>query len=176
MTSASEWTVSRSTRRCAATGRDIAEGETHYAALREEGERFLRADYSADAWEGVDRSGLYSWWKTKLAPVDCDRRRRRLRVDVEAFYGFFTGLEGSEALHRRRLRYVLALVLARKRALRLDDTAMRPEGEALLLYDRRAGRTIEVSAPGMTSAEIEETEEELSRLFDSGGDGLEGES
>ena len=170
MSAATDWSVGRSTRQCRATGAVIAEGEVYYAALREDGDRFVREDYAAAAWSGVEREGLYSWWKTKLAPSDPDRAKRRLKIDVEAFYRFFSDLEGSEESHRRRLRYVLALVLARKRALRLDGIEHAPGGDVLKLYDRRSERLLEVPAPGLTEVEVQETEEELSRLFDGGGD------
>ena len=166
MSATPDWSVGRSTRQCAASGVVIAEGAVYYAVLREDGERFVRADYAAEAWPAVDRTTLHSWWKTKLAPADPDRKKRRLVVDVEAFLRFFSGLEGSDAPHRQRLRYVLGLILARKRALRMDGVEHAADGDRLLLYDRRVEKTLAVPVPALTPEEIRETEEELSRLFD----------
>ena len=47
-----QWEIGRSTGVCAATGRELREGEEYYAVLFEEGESFRRADYTLEAWSG----------------------------------------------------------------------------------------------------------------------------
>lgn len=166
MSAGNDWSVGRSTRRCAATGGIISEGEAYYAALAEENERFVRRDFSAAAWPTVDRSTLFSWWKTKLTPADPDKKRKRLVIDIEAFYAFFRELEEAVEPRRRLFRYILALILVRKRALRLDDIAKTPDGDLLLVYDRRAEKTLKIPAPETTTDDIADVEAELARLFE----------
>jgi len=165
-----EWTIPKSTRACAATGRELEVGETYYAALKEEGERFLRSDFSVEAWPERAGGGWFSFWKTKARSPE-EETRRRLVVDVERFYAVFVGLDGRTERHRLVFRHLVALLLVRKRALRLDGTRADGDGERLVLWDRRANRSWEVAAPTATSEEWERAQADLSRAFEyDGGD------
>jgi len=160
-----DWTIAKAARCCAATGRRLEVGEICYAALREEGEAFVRLDYSADAWPAVDKGSLFSFWKGKVPPEETDRRRR-LVIDPEAFYAFFRGLDGAESESRRLFRYLAALVLVRKRLLRLDRIDKGPEGDELVLFDRRTEESLRVAAPPVPAGRLEEAQATLNRIFE----------
>jgi hypothetical protein len=63
-------------------------------------------------------------------------------ADFEALEGLFLALEGREEPALRELRYLLALLLMRKKRVKLVRTARRDDGEAMLL--RRPRRTEEL--------------------------------
>jgi len=165
---ARDWDVGRPARTCMATGRDLADDEEHYSALRETGERFVREDYCLEAWPAVDPTGFFSFWRARR-PAEDAGGEKRLVVDREAFYSFFTSLEGATERHRVLFRGVAGLVLARKRLLRLDGVIRDSDDrETLRLYDRRVGRVLDVPAPHAAPEEIARIEEELQRLFAGG--------
>lgn len=159
------WDISRPKRECHATGQELTEGMTFYTALREDGETFLREDYSLEAWEAVDRAPFFSYWKGRIQPASA-RRDTRLVIDTEAFYAFFRDLGESDKPHRQLFRYLVALLLVRKRVLRLDEIEKTPDGETLLLFDNRAKEELRVFSPPATPEQLEEAEAELNQIFE----------
>ena len=47
-----DYQIQASSRRCAATGREIAPGERYYSVLLDQGSSFVRQDFSLEAWQG----------------------------------------------------------------------------------------------------------------------------
>lgn len=160
-----DWNIGRSSRTCAATGTPIADGDVFFSALSEEGDKFVRRDYSPEAWPDVDKSGFFSYWKSKRAEGGAGSSNQVV-VDVERFFLLFDRLEGTTDPSRLLLRYVIALMLTRKRALRLDATNKTPEGEVLVLWDRRTNRPVDVLSPEVDAAQVAAVQEELNQLFD----------
>lgn len=160
---AEAWHISRSSRTCAKSGAPIEAGQPFYSALTEKDETFERLDFSADAWPEVDKAAFFSYWKNKGGVADVDKAPQ---VDYDRLLSFFDSLEGAGEPSKRLLRYVLALVLARRRRLRLDDMSRTPEGDRLVVYDRRHEKTLEIVAPEATRAELEKAQEKLNQLFE----------
>ncbi len=158
------WEVSKHRRVCSASRRPLAVGEEHYSALREGGETFVREDYALEAWEDVDKSAFFSYWRTRVP--DEEEKRKRLIIDIEAFYAFFLSLHEAQEAHRQIFRYLAALILVRKRVLRLDDIEKHEEGETLRLFDHRAKAPVTVFAPPATVEELAEAQEALNQIFD----------
>lgn len=159
------WKVARPARICAATGRELAEGETIYSALRDAEEGLARTDYAADAWPEVDRTGVVGFWRTRVPSPEA--RNRRLVIDVEAFYTVFSQIPEEEERRLRQLfRYVLALILVRKRVLRLEEIEKAPGAEILHLHDNRAKQPVRVVSPEATPEEIQQVQEQLNQIFE----------
>ncbi len=118
MAASGKWQVERAAGQCSATGRALAEGEEFHTVLFEEGESFRRADYSLEAWEGPPE-GSYCHFKTRV-PVK--EKKKQLLVGNEALTAFFIRLADETAPIRVQFRFVLALILMRKRILRYDGT------------------------------------------------------
>ncbi len=159
------WKLSRPARVCAATERELAEGETIYSALRETPEGLVRSDYAADAWPEVDRDGVLGFWRTQVPSTE--KRSRRLVIDVEAFYTVFSQIPEDETRRLRQLfRYILALILVRKRVLRLEEIEKAPDAETLHLYDNRAKTSVRVVSPEATAEETQQVQEQLNEIFE----------
>lgn len=160
---AEAWRIARSSRNCAATGAAIPTGEPFYSALVDKDDSFERVDYSAIAWPEVDKESFFSYWKNKGGAETEDKAPP---VDYDRLLSFFDSLEGATEAPRRLLRYVLALVLARRRRLRLDDMGRTGDGDRLVVFDRRSGKTLEIVSPEATREELEKAQEKLNQLFE----------
>ena len=169
---AEAWHIARRSRTCAQSGAVIEPGQAFYSGLVEKDDTFERLDFSGEAWSGVDKAPFFSYWKNKAGTVDVEKRPQ---VDFERLLLFFDSLEGAEEPPKRLFRYVLALVLTRRRRLRLDDMTRTPEGDRLLVYDRRNSKTFEIIAPEATREELEKAQEKLNHLFDCDLDGQSNE-
>ena len=160
---ARQWQLDTPTGRCVATGRTLGEGEEFYTVILEEGESFRRVDYSSEAWQGPP-DGAYCHFKTH---VPTREKRKKLLVDNEMLVSFFLRLGEETEPARVRFRFVLALMLMRKRLLRYD-TAASPDGvetwKMTLLQDKS---THEVIDPKLSDDQIAGVSEQLSAILHS---------
>jgi hypothetical protein len=159
--------------RCAATGREFNPGEVFVASLFESlpGRRLERADYSLQAWEGGARPGpanaLFGFWRATYSPAP--EKKSPLLSDPELL-DLFEELQGAAEHKQVVFRYVLALLLVRRRVLRLMGS---PPGRLLVLPRGEAGQPREVVDPGMDEAAVGEAIEQLSQVVavEAGGPG-----
>jgi hypothetical protein len=154
------YVVGKATRVCAGTGRQLAPGEPYVGVLvqsLETGE-MARVDYSTDAWEAARISGVLpregaepvgfgdvlGFWRARVAEPGAGTKKR-LVIDDAALLELFEQL-GDESLHsadtsaeqqsrKDSLRYILALILLRKRLLTSEgkagpDMVLRARGNA----------------------------------------------
>jgi len=155
-----DYEVQRSTRRCAATGQEFAPGESFYSVLVAEGAELRRLDYAAGAWPGPPAEAI-AWWKSQVP----DRNASRMHwAPNDVMLHFFDEL--AEQPDRQDMRYVLALLLVRRRVMRLEETEKDEQGrEILVLYCPRREATYQVPAVVPEQQKIDEIQQELVKLL-----------
>src|SRR6516162_3467790 len=109
-----DYQIQPNTRRCFLTGRELQPGEKLYSVLLEEGGQFVRHDYSAEVWQGPPE-GAFSFWVGKVPAPD---QNKRPRIDDEMLLECFIRLEGQSDPSRVNFRYVVALLLMRRKRLK----------------------------------------------------------
>jgi len=115
--------VARPTGQCAITGATLSPGETYIATLVEEGDALRRLDIGLEAWERGDRpQGLFSFWRT-VAPEP--QEKKKLFVDDAVLMNLLQRLADADQPQRLAFRFVLTLILMRKKLLRYDGTERR---------------------------------------------------
>ena len=158
-----EWDIQRATGVCSLTGRTLAEGEEFYAVLFEDGASFRREDYSRDAWRGAP-AGVFCFFRSR---VPFKAQKKRLLIDDDALTDFFLRLAGEAELLRVEFRFVLALILMRKRRIKYEET-IRSEGrEVWRVKLVRDGLIYDVANPGLTEDRIANVSRELSAILHS---------
>ncbi len=112
-----DYRINRPQPGCSRSGRPFAAGEEFFSALVRSPDGLERVDIAVEAWSGPPE-GTVAWWRSRLpaaeqggptlAPID-------------------TLLDALEALGERPaeepLRYLLALQLVRRRALKIESHA-----------------------------------------------------
>jgi len=158
--------VSRPTGVCAATGNPLAPSTLAVAALceREEDEGFVRFDYSVEAWESGSRpERLYSNWRYIVAEAG---KKPDIQIDDTVLVDLFERLADDERPQRIAFRYILALVLLRKRKLRLVGREEFEGGEFWLLRFKGTDRDpVKVKNPGIAEEEIQNLSEQLGEIL-----------
>lgn len=156
-----DFEVQRCTRRCAATNREFAPGESFHSVLVAEGADVLRRDYCAEAWTGPPEKCI-GWWKSRL-PVETATKPRLAPNEVllELFDRWADELDKQDA------RYVLALLLIRRRVMRLEDCE-ESTSNVLQLYCPRTETTYQVAAVDPAAERIAEIQQELADLLYAG--------
>lgn len=153
------------------------EGEAHYSMLSIQGDRLERLDLCHACWptEPVAEGAQRAWWRARR-PLN---HKRGLSVDLEGLESLFHALADSRSERLLELRYVLALLLLRKRRLflvRATVKALAPGSDARgeFLVVRRPRRKEEeflVQVFDFAPGRIEALRGDLERLFE--GIGLE---
>ena len=155
-----DYEVQRSARHCSTSGREFAPGEEFYSALVAEGAELRRMDFSTEAWQGPP-PGAVGWWKSQV-PGRTTARASWAPNDV--LLHFFDEL--AEQLEKQDMRYVLALLLVRRRVMRVEEERPNPEGgQILVLYCPRRDATYEIPAIVPEPARVEEIQQELAKLL-----------
>jgi hypothetical protein len=160
---ADAWHIGRSSRTCAHSGESIDATQPFFSALAEKDDGFSRLDFTIDSWPDVEKSDFLAFWKNKGGAHDAEKKPG---LDYDRLLAFFDSLEQHDEPRHRLFRYVLALVLSRRRILRLDDLSRTDEGERIVVYDRRIRKTMEIISPEATREELERVQERLNQLFD----------
>jgi hypothetical protein len=150
-------------------------GTAYVAALRWAGEaeeeRLERLDYSLESWEaGARPEGLFSYWKTVAA--DGEGKQRRMLVDDAVLLDLFERLGSDEGPQRAAFRFVLGLILMRKKLLRMVGRSEScGEMERWLLLPRGA----DPSSPPLEMCRPELSEEDIAELTSQLGEILQTE-
>ncbi|MCC7084899.1 MAG: hypothetical protein IT427_07820 [Pirellulales bacterium] len=148
------------TRHCAATGRELQPGETFYSTLTAEGAKLVRRDFSADTWQGPPE-GVVGWWKSHRPATDGQRLQW---APNDVMLDLLEQLADNPV--HADMRYVLALLLIRRRVCRLEETEQDEQHqETLLLFCPRRETDFRVSVAMPSEERIQEIQEELARLL-----------
>jgi hypothetical protein len=155
-----DYEVQRSTRHCTATDRELTPGEEFYSVVVAEGADLKRFDYAIEAWKGPPE-GAIGWWKSQVPTPDAKRIRW---APNDVMLQFFE--EVQQQPDRQDMSYVLALLLVRRRVMRLEEEEHGAEGrEVLVLYCPRREATYRVPVVAPDESRINEIQEELARLL-----------
>jgi hypothetical protein len=115
-----EWVIDKPLGQCCATGRAIEPGEEYYAALVQTEQGFARRDFCAEYWN-QNKPTVFCYWKTKLPSPD---QKKHLFIDDDMLMAFFERLGTETEQEKVNFRFVLALVLMRRRRLKYDSSKM----------------------------------------------------
>ena len=156
-----EYQIQAPTRRCAATGRELKPGEPFYTVLLDEAGKFIRQDYSAEAWQGPPDKA-FSFWK---GVVPAQEEGRRPRIDDDLLVECFQRLEGQTESDRLNFRYVVALLLMRRKRFRFEEARTEANQEVLVVKCTRSGARHQVVNPGMTPDEMTAVQEDVFKVL-----------
>lgn len=185
----SDYEIGRPGNRCAVSGRDLQVGEPFIGALLEipEQDDLARVDICPEAWVASRGPQTHIVEVTQKRDGEEERVRRRVfaywhgvipestkkadpLIGADSLMGIFDSLEGTDEARRVAFRFVLTLLLVRKRLLVLEG--QRPAAKdqpAVLLVRRKAdgpeGEQIEVLDPGLDEQSIVEVTEQLQAVL-----------
>jgi hypothetical protein len=165
-----DFEVQRCTRRCAATDRALEPGDECYSVLEVAGADVVRKDYCREAWSKPPENA-FGWWKGRV-PEPTAKKIKLAPNDV--LLGLFEKL--IEQQDQRDLCYVLALLLVRRRVLRVelaeenfsgngDDRTTDQAAETMSLFCPKRETTYEVEVVMPSGERIDEIQQQLSDLL-----------
>lgn len=156
-----DYELERCSRHCVSSGRELTPGEAFYSVLVAEGAELHRYDYSAEAWRGPPENAI-GWWRSQIPGRNAKRKHWAPNdVMLEVFD------ELADQPDKQDVRYVLALLLVRRRVLRQEDREVDQQGrEVMVLYCPRREATYQVPVLTPNQPRIDEIQEDLTRLLE----------
>ena len=138
----------------------MAPEEVFYSVLVDEGGQVVRHDYCAEAWQGPPAASM-GWWKSRMP----GRTGRRVNwAPSEVMLEYFEELANNP--QRADVRYLLALLMIRRRIVRMEETKEdEQQREVLSLYCARREKNYEVLVVMPEEARAREIQEELAALL-----------
>ena len=156
-----EWEINKPLGQCSGTGHVIQPGEGYFAALVETDQGLQRRDFSADFWQ-ASKPEVYCYWKTKLPSPD---QKKQLFVDDDMLMAFFERLASETEQEKVNFRFVLMLVLMRKRRLKYDSTKSSDGQELWRLRVVGANEFVEVVNPHLSEDEIQQLSSQIGEIL-----------
>ena len=148
--------------KCAVTGEPIAQGEKFMAALRETPTGFERVDVSLAAWPQFDRKDVVGFWQATMPALE---QKKKLFVDDEVLCTLFERLADTSEPAKINFRFVLGLILMRKRLV-VYETTRSEEGRDVWVV-RLKGREdrLDLVDPKLNEAQVTEVSQQLGEIL-----------
>ncbi|MCX5634381.1 MAG: hypothetical protein NTW55_00870 [Planctomycetota bacterium] len=156
-----QWEINKPLGQCFGSGRKIEYGEEYFAALVETGQGLQRQDYSREFWDS-NKPSVYCYWKSKLPSPD---QKKHIFIDDEMLMAFFERLSQETEQEKINFRFVLALILMRKRRLKYDSS--RTDGDNEIWHLRVIGedRFVDVANPHLDEKQIGQLSSQISLIL-----------
>ena len=157
----SEWEIDKPLGQCYETGKKIEYGEEYFAALVETEEGLARRDFCADYWQ-EKKPDVFCYWKTRLPRPD---EKRQKFIDDDMLMAFFERLGKENEQEKINFRFVLALILMRKRRLKYDSSRVEDSKEIWRLKAAGEKEFVEVINPNLDDEQIEQLTSQIGEIL-----------
>ncbi|MDD5327988.1 MAG: hypothetical protein PHY02_09290 [Phycisphaerae bacterium] len=157
----SDWEINKPLGQCCGTEKKIGYGEEYFAALVETAEGLVRRDFCEEYWL-AEKPNVFCYWKTRLPQPD---EKKHQFVDDEMLMAFFMRLEKETEQERINFRFVLALVLMRKRRLKYDSSRTEDGMEIWRLRITGEKEFVEVKNPRLDDEQIKQLTGQIGEIL-----------
>lgn len=158
-----DWDIHKPSGLCSGTGDEIEVGQEYFAALVEGPEGLERRDFTAPYWQ-EQQPEVYCFWKARLPEPN---QKKKLFVNDEMLMSFFERLTEETEPERVNFRFVLGLILMRKRKLKYDATEIREDQEFWRLRVTGEKRFVEVLNPHLDEEQVEQLTGQIGEILHS---------
>lgn len=157
-----EYRIEKIHRKCASCGREFRYGEDLYTAVVTEDDRFLRKDYCLECWK-PSPDEIFSYWKSTFP----EKARPNIE-DMGKVQTFFDRLlrREDDGENLDGVRFFTALVLVRKKRLRLLGTRSEGGAEWIRVEKVWDGEKVDIRDPGIEEDQLDRIREQMEQLFE----------
>ena len=155
-----DWEIRKRSDSCTMSQRPFREGESFYTAIFREGDGFRREDVTEEAWASRPVGDTpVAFWRAKFELPPPPPPEPLAKQDAESILRKLIE-ENSDTT--KNARYILALMLERKRILKPMDST----DPDVLVYERtQTGETFLIPNPRLSLAQVPEVQREVSGLL-----------
>ncbi len=147
------------TRVCAQSGNVLTTGDKFVSALFEEAGKLVRRDYALALWKPETLSPKpIAFWSGKIAEAG---KQAKLVVNDEVLVDCLDHLTNNLDPSKANFRYIVALLLMRKKRLRFEDLLKKDGQETLVLRDHKTKKIYEILDPKLDETQAESAQDEV---------------
>ena len=158
-----EWDIQPRADACTACQRPFAGKEAYHTLLSMDASGYARRDLCRTCFAGATRDGVISYWQGEYKPplppppepIQRETAETLLRKLVESPDPSYAGA-----------RYILAVMLERKRVLKHRDTHRQGDGPRLLVYEHtQTGESFTIPDPKLRLDQLDVVQEQVTTLL-----------
>ncbi len=158
-----EWDIQSRSHACSACGQPFADKAVYHTVLRFGADGYQRQDLCAACFGIAGREGSISYWQGEYKsppapvpePIQKETAETLLRKLIES-------ADPSQAA----ARYILAVMLERKRILRHRDTVREDDGTERLVYEHaKTGESFTIPDPHLRLDQLAEVQQQVGQLL-----------
>jgi hypothetical protein len=160
-----KWSIEKRVALCGACEKEFTEGAPLYSLLLADEEGLHRSDLCAQCRTDEVCDAALFWWRTKFQ----EKKARGLQLDLEAIEALFIALSDTDKQHLKELRYLMCLILLRKRRVKVTKVARSHngvEGEFFLVKRPRRDEQLAVEVFDFDAERIDVLREDLKSIFE----------
>lgn len=159
-----DWTIQSRAHQCARTGTPFVEGEPFYTLLFHEKGEFRREDLCEEAFKARNENlQPFSSWRSKYVPPpppEAEPVNKQTAEDLLRDY-----MKESDGRHTNA-RYILALMLERKRILKEVEVKHGSDGSLVRIYEHaKTGEVFVIPDPQLKLAHVAELQAQVADLL-----------
>ena len=165
-----DWNIQSRAHACEACGRAFVDKEAYHTLLFDEKADFRRTDICRSCWQkqysegGRDRKGFVSYWQgvyeappPRTDPIQKETAESLLRKLIE--------LKDPKNIPAG---YILAVMLERKRLLKVKEQVVR-DGQRVFIYEQpKTGDVFTIIDPGLQLNQLEAVQHDVAALLEHG--------
>jgi hypothetical protein len=174
------WTFASRTNTCMVCQKSLVVGDTHCSALYQQQADLIRRDYCEKCWAESRVPGHYGFWRGVIPePEKVEKKKRRLdaSINIDTLFDILKEMPDDPDPAKRRFRFVLSLMVMRRKKLKLLQIVRRKSvsGDAdedflvMQTTGRGAKQRFEIADVKMSEAEMISAQDEVGRLLALGG-------
>lgn len=155
------YSLGRGQGKCHACGKEIAPGQKQMAAVRD-AELLERVDICNECWGGFDRTGLLGFWQTTAPSA---QGPKRMFVDDDVLCDLFERLADTEDPAKLNFRFVLGLILMRKRRVVYESSRIEDANEIWSMRFRGREEKMDLLNPHLSEQQVGEVSSQLGEIL-----------
>lgn len=161
-TTSTGYEVARPRGQCIVCQKQIDAQESLMAALKETAIGFERLDVCMDCWEAFDKTNLVGFWKTHMPKTE---QKRKLFVDDEVLCQLFERLSDATEPAKLNFRFVLGLILMRKRLIVYESSRMEETREIWQVRFKGKEEQMDLLNPRLDESQVQEVSHQLGEIL-----------
>jgi hypothetical protein len=160
-----DWSLQSRSHHCTATQKPFEDGEYFYTLLFDEKTGYRREDLSEEAYKSraTDAPSPFSFWRSKYTPPPPHATEPLAKQTAEDLLRAYMA---ENTPRHANARYLLAVMLERKRILKEVETKRADDGSLIRVYEYgKSGEVFVVPDPELKLDEIEQVQREVASLL-----------
>ncbi len=154
--------VSRPQGRCFVSGEPINPGDKFMAALRESPMGFERVDVLPAHWEQFDHSEVLAFWQTVMPNSE---EKKKVFVDDTVLCELFDRLGSATEENKISFRFVLGLILIRKRLLVYDGTRHEESADIWTVHLKGSETKLDLVDPKLNEQQMMDVSRQMGEIL-----------